>query len=56
MKNDIFINGYALDCALGAGPEEVSRQLFSENPEVSVREHEILKMPFFTMKEYDQRE
>ena len=56
MKNDIFINGYALDCALGTGPEEVRRELFSENPKVSVREHEIFKMPFFTMAEYDERE
>ena len=56
MKNDIFINGYALDCALGTGPEEVKKQLFSENPEVTVREHEVFKIPFFTMAEYDQRE
>ena len=56
MKHNILINGYSLECALGATAEEVKEQLFSEEPKVSIKEHEVFKMPFFTMGDYDTRE
>lgn len=56
MKSNIFINGYSLECALGSSPEDIRKQLFADDPEISVQMHEILKMPFFTMKDYNSRE
>ena len=56
MKKDIYINGFALKCALGESSEEVSQQLFAEIPQMQMHQHPVFQMPFFTMNNYEDRE
>jgi len=55
MDDTLYINGYAVDCALGKDPGEVAERLFADDPEVSIRRHPELDIPFFTMDGYDGR-
>lgn len=55
MKNKIYINGYSLSCALGENAEEIVQQLFADSPQMKVLQHDVLKMPYFTMSDYDNR-
>ena len=56
MKKDIYINGFALKCALGESPEEIIQQLFAEIPQMRMLHHKVFQMPFFTMNNYEDRE
>lgn len=52
MKKEIYINGFALKCALGDSAEEALRQIFAKMPQMQIYQHEALPMPVFTMKDH----
>lgn len=56
MEKILYINGCALDCALGADPEQVGNELFAEDPCVSLQVHPRLKIPYFTIRSRNEKE
>lgn len=56
MENNILINGFFLECALGETPAEIREKLFADDPAVLLRKHEALQMPFFAMAQHKEED